>query len=328
MTAATLDAGAAPGLVPGALSPLDTLGAVIDLQQYANRPQSRFGFGWSIDTTCGQIGTGEMGIILARTGAGKSTCILNIIRNTPDVPTLVVNMEMTARKQVEWLTAMTYSLTTPARDIEDVLRSGPDDDRYGEVKAALDGMPDHYPNLHFVTPSRPTISDIGYVLDDIEDMTGQRPVRIFIDHLGLMHGCTDYSGYVNMTSGLHSFAMREDLAIVVLQQVGRNAGDGQKNNGHLPLTLESGKYGGEEDADWVYGIYRPDRNPKFKKSRYAFEDPEDYYEMLNEYQRVRGITIFQVLKNRPLNEVLEQGLELRFNPHDKTYTEIGVHNDE
>lgn len=312
--------------MPGLLSPVDTAAAIESLHSYTQRELSRFGTGWSIDTTCGEIGTGEMALLRARTSAGKSTCVLNMVANTPEVPTLVVSMEMTPRRQIEWLTAMTYDLSVAARDIEDVLRAGSDDDRFPEVQQALKRLPELYPNLHFVTTSRPTVSDLQFVVEDIESATGVRPIRLFVDHLGLLGGAEDgYSGYLRATSGLHHLAMREELAVVVLQQVGRSDGQGGRQTGHKPLALEDGKYGGEEDADWVYGLYRPDKDPKFKKSRYQFEDQEDYWQMRSEYEKVRGIAVFQVLKNRPLDTTLDEGVELQYDPHTKRYRETGVH---
>lgn len=314
----------APGS-PGALSPLDTKGAVDSLIDYANTDHVRFGTGWSVDDTCGEVGTGEMALMWARSGSGKSTWYLNVIRNTPDVPTLVVNMEMTPRRQMEWLTAMTFDITTAGRDLEAVLRAGPQDDRYPEARGALEQMPDRYNHLYFVSPSRPTISDLGFLLDDIEDASGVRPQRVFVDHMGLMGGAeTGYDGYVRTSSGLHSFAMKEDIAMYVLQQVGRSGGDQGRNDGHLPVTFSSGLYTGEQDADWVYGLYRPDRDPKFKRSKYQFDDPEDYYQMVDKYNAVRGHVIFQVIKNRPFSEVCEDGITLIYDPHTRRYREVGA----
>lgn len=158
-----------------------------------------------------------MALVWARSGSGKSTLVLNIIRNTPSIPTLVVNMEMTARRQIEWLTSMTFDITTPSRYIEEVLREGDEDNRYDELQWALSEMPIRYPNLQFVMPTRPSVSDLHSVVEDIEDATGVRPVRVFIDHLGLMRDCADYSGYVKTSGALHSWAMQEDLALYVLQ---------------------------------------------------------------------------------------------------------------
>jgi replicative DNA helicase len=263
-----------PGFVPGALSPLDTSGAVHDLLDFARKDHTRFGTGWSIDDICGSIGTGEMALMWARSSAGKSTWYLNLVNNTPHVPTLVVNMEMTPRRQMEWLVSMSSDLSVPGREVEEVLRWGNEDPRFPELMSALEQMPDRFPNLHFVSPSRPTVNDLAVILDDIEASTGTRPLRIIIDHLGLMSGAEDgYQGYARLTAGLHSWCLKEDLALIVLQQVGRGGGDAGRNDGHQAITFSSGLYTGEADADWVYGLYRPDRNPKFKKSRYEYADP-------------------------------------------------------
>lgn len=310
--------------IAGPLSPLDTSAVVRDLVDYSGRDEVRFGTGWSIDDICGCIGTGEMALMWARSGSGKSTWYLNWIRNTPEVPTLVVNMEMTARRQLEWLTAMTFDLETPGRDIEEVLRAGEEDPRFTEVMSALEQMSDRYPNLHFVTPSRPKAVDLEILLDDIADSTGTKPVRVVIDHLGLVGGTEDgYQGYVKTTADLHSLALAQDVALVVLQQTGRGGGDAGRNDGHLPITFSSGVYSGEQDADWVYGLYRPDRDPKFKRSEYQFENRLDYLNMREAYEKVRGLVVMQVIKNRPFGDVCEEGITFVYDSHSRRYTEIG-----
>ncbi len=303
----------------GALAPLDVGGAVQDLRAFSQVDHARFGTGWSIDDSCGMVGVGEMALLWARSSAGKSTLALNIIRNTPEVPTLMVNMEMTARRQVEWLTSMSYDIETPGRYIEDVLREGEEDRRYHELDQALKNMGERYKHLSFLMPSRPSVSDLKYVIDDIEDATGVRPKRVFIDHLGLMRDCTDYSGYSKTAGALHSWAMSDDLALFVLQQTGRG-GESGKNDGHLPVSMSSGLYAGEADADWILGLYRPDKNPKFKKSKYSM-DPDEYYQMLADYERVRGTTVLQVVKNRPFGDVLDDGIELQYQPHTRRLVE-------
>lgn len=304
------------------LAPLTTEAAVQDLLLYTARDHARFGTGWSIDDTCGAVGVGELALVWARSGVGKSTLFLNIIRNTPDVPTLVVNMEMSPRRQVEWLTSMTFDVSCPSRYIEEVIRTGDEDARYEELMSALVDMGIRYKNLHFITPSRPAVSDLAFVVDEIAADTGVRPERVFIDHLGLMKDATDYSGITRMSSQLHSWAMNEELALVVLQQTTRGTGDGGKNDGHVPVTMSSGTYGGEADADWVFGIYRPDRNPKFKKSRWDFDSPDQWIRAQSEYDRVRGIVVVQCIKNRVFGDTLEDGLELRYDAHTRRLEEL------
>ena len=308
----------------GALTPLNAYEAVKDLVGFSQAEHTRFGTGWSVDDTCGCMGLGEMALMWARSGSGKSTWTLNLVRNTPQVPTLVVNMEMTPRRQMEWLTSMTFDLPVPGRQLEDVLRAGPSHPEFAAVMALLEQMGERYPHLHFATPSRPTADDIRVLLDDIEDSTGVRPQRVFLDHLGLMAGAEEgYAGYARNTANLHSLAMSEQLALIVLQQVGRGGGpDGGRNDGHRPVTFSDGLYTGEQDADWVYGLYRPDRDPQFKKSEHQFDDITDYWEMRNKYLAVAGQVVFQVIKNRPYGDVLEDGINFTYDSYTRRYTEF------
>lgn len=312
----------APGSPGASLAPLTVHEALADLDRYVSSPHNRFGTGWSVDDTCGMLGTGELALMWARSGSGKSTWMLNLVRATPQVPTLVVNMEMTARKQSEWLLPMTFDIETPAREIEDVLRQ-PDDPRFPEIREAMVAMDDAYPHLWFATPSRPTTTDLIILCDDIEDQFGVRPRRLFLDHIGLMAGAEEgYSGYVRNSAGLKALALGEDMAIYALQQTGRTGGDqGQKNDGHLPITFTSGVYGGEADADMVWGLYRPGRNPKYKKSRHDFSEDYQYWEMLSEYERVQHLVVMQVLKNRITGDTLEQGISLTYDPHSRRMIE-------
>ena len=307
----------------GGLVPVSLQEAGTDLLQFVQRPDTRFGTGWSIDDSCGQVGTGEMALMWARSGAGKSTWMLNIIANTPQVPTVVVNMEMTPRRQEEWLTAMTYNLSVPSRDIETALRAGPEDDRYEEVERAVRTMFREYSQVHFLNPSHPSVEDLMVAVDDITDATGVRPRRVFIDHLMLLGGAQDYTGVCVTAGKLHSWAMREDLAVYVLQQTGRAGVEGDRNNGHIPVNLNSGLYGGEADADWIFGLYRPDKNPKFSRSRRTFSDEEKYWEMVAQRESVQGIVIMQIIKNRPFGDTKESGIELSYDPHTRKYRELG-----
>jgi replicative DNA helicase len=312
-------------LVGGNLVPVSLEEAAEDFLQFVEKPGTRFGTGWSIDDACGQVGTGEMALMWARSGAGKSTWMLNIIANTPQVPTVVVNMEMTPRRQQEWLTAMTYDISVPSKDIENVLRWGPDDPHHEEVVRAFRTMHREYAGVHFLNPTHPTVEDLAVAVDDIEDSTGLRPKRVFIDHLTLLADAQDYTGVCVTAGKLHSWAMREDLAVFVLQQTGRGGGqNAERNNGHIPIDMNSGLYGGEADADWVFGLYRPDKDPKFSKNRRSFKNPQQYWDMRDEYQKVKGIAVTQVVKNRPFGDTLESGIELQYDAHTRRFIELGL----
>lgn len=305
------------------LSSFSADAAVADLFGFAAADVPRFDTGFSLDDTCGRIGPSEFALMWARSGSGKSTWLLNVISNSPKVPTVVFNMEMSPRRQMEWLCAMSFDLEVPAREMDDVLRAGTADPRYGELVSALKAMQTRYPDLSLVSSqSAPSLVDLAMEVDAIEDKTGVRPVRVFIDHLTLLKDARNYENVTTMAAALHSWAMNEGLAVIAIQQTGRGSSDGaSRNDGHLPVTLSSGIYAGEHDADWIWGLFRPERDPYFKKQRWDFKKEDDYLEMLHRYQQVKGIAKLQLIKNRPYGEVREQGIDLEYSAHNRRLIE-------
>ena len=304
------------------LVPVNTTDAAEDLIEFTSEQGQRFSTGWSVDETCGRVGIGELALVWARSSAGKSTWMLNVLANTPAVPTVIFNMEMTARRQLEWMTSMAYDLEVSARDMDTALGDA-SHKQHGEALSAVRDFPRLFPHLYFVSPSRPSVADLKASVDAIEAKTGVRPQRVFIDHLTLMDGATSYENVMRMGSALHVWAMEADLAVYCLQQTGRGgAGDGQSNDGHIPVSLSSGVFAGEHDADWIFGLFRPDRNPEFRKQRYQFKTSEAYEAMLDRKATSQGVTMMQVVKNRPYSDLCLDGIELRYNMHNRRLIEV------
>lgn len=286
--------------------------ALDEYVDFCRRPDSGIGTGYSIDQTCGRMGPGELTLLWARSGAGKSTLMLNVLAATPDVPTVFFNMEMRSRALAEWLTTMSVNLGVSYTLLRELIQVGDEDPRYAEVMAKLDkAKVDNAPAVWFVEPRGPTVDDLARTVDQITVDTGIRPVRVLVDHLSLMHGARDYEGVSRMGAELHQWCQDDDLALIVAQQTGRSGNEaGEKNNGHLPITLNSGLYAGEADADWIWGAWRPEKNPRFRKQQADFKNADDYHQSRAEYTRLRGLTRFAVIKNRPYGTVIEDGIDL------------------
>lgn len=307
---------------PKHLESVDADAAAEDLLGFAASDVPRFPMGYSIDENCGMVGPGELALLWARSGSGKSTWMLNVIASSQEVPTVIFNMEMSPRRQIEWLMAMTFDLKTRARLIEEELRVADGGTAYLELVSSLRAMKNHYPNLSFVSPNQPTVAEFAMAVDEIEDKSGVRPQRVFIDHLTLMAQARDYEGVVRTAGLLHSWAIADDLAVTAIQQTGRGGGEnGGRNDGHLPVTLSSGVYGGESDADWIYGMYRPERDPKFHKLNGYDLDAKKRQALLFEREAVKGTTRFQLIKNRPYGEIRDEGIILRYNAHNRRLEE-------
>jgi hypothetical protein len=95
------------------------------LRKYVGDNTERYPTGYSVDDTCGRQGAGELALLLARASIGKSNYVLNVIANSPWVPTLFVSLEMPAYTLCQWLVCIANELDTPQDRVEDVLRGGP-----------------------------------------------------------------------------------------------------------------------------------------------------------------------------------------------------------
>lgn len=258
--------------------------------------------GYSVDERYGMPRPGHLALVVARSSVGKSTFYLNVIARSNAVPTVVFNLEMDAGQQWHWLACISQNMPCSVHDLPAVIRD-PGDLRHEDVMNALDVTPDYFPYLHFVKMTKPpSVNDLVLEVDAIQEETGVEVQRVIIDHVSLLQGARDYTGMSLTTAALHGWAQGSRLLVTALQQGGR-AGDATgRNNGHLPVTLGSGLYAGESDADIIYGLYRPEKDPKFAK-------PENNGSP--EHEKVRGVTRFSVVKNRfgPTDEV---GIPLHF----------------
>lgn len=289
--------------------------AIDELLRKASEGGERYPIGYSYDETHGRIGAGELGLILARTGVGKSTFVTNMLSRTAEVPTVFFSLEMGRAQVAAWLVCCTFNLSVPAKEIEAVLNPANDDPRYDEALAACLAFKRTFPHLHVVDPPVRTVKAFIETVDAIWDDTGVRPLRVVIDHLTLMHATQDYAGVDATTKEMHRWARNDALAVLCLQQSPRNSGDGKtRNDGHLPPALASGIFGGEDSADWVWGLYQEGLDPKYRTQ---------LAQMGSEYAQVANTTRFNLIKNRATGELNPLGLRLHYDHHSHRLTESG-----
>lgn len=258
----------------------------------------------------------------ARSGSGKSTWTLNVVRNTPSIPTVIFNMEMRPEQQVEWLTSMTFDLPVSSKEMEHVIRVGPDHPEFEVVATRVTDLANEYPNLAFYQPVRPTVTELEEMVRAAADEFGQEVQRVFVDHLELLDGAEDYQGLKGVAQDLHAWAMHSHVALYVLQQTTRAGGEFGKNDGHIPITLSSGAYSGEADADFIFGLYRPDRNPEFRKTAADFKQQQAYQAMLDRKRRAENKAVLQLVKNRPYGDLCQDGIELQYTSYNRRFREV------
>jgi hypothetical protein len=269
----------------------------------------RFPTGYdAFDLEYGAIGRGELGILSARASVGKSTFILNCLARTPQVSTVVFSLEMEPELQSLYLACMSHELMCPFKSAGDTF-AGEDNAWRKELVAAMESISELYPRLSFCWPGVLSIAEMRDYCRLALNHWGEVPKRVYVDHLGLMPGGEAREDYVHNLRALKEWAVHDSIAVIVVQQQNRSGqGDSGANHGHLPPGLASGMLGGEEVADFGWGLYQPGMNPALKDVEAA---------------SMHNVTRLNVWKNRVFSQKSREGVDLRFDHHSHRLTPPG-----
>lgn len=275
------------------------------------------GTGYSLDGQYGGIGPGQLGLLLARTKVGKTTMLSNIVANTPQTPTVLFSLEMPLIDLDEWLVGISNRghLNTPVGNMRHVMQdeSHPE---YEELNEAFDRKAETFPNLTMVPAINvPSVLEIQMTVDDIEAATGVRPVRVIIDHLSLVQGGRSYESMTELTALLHTWAVRENLLVMATQQTTKGGGIEGRNNGHIRPGLGDGLYAGEADADWIWGIWQPIKDPDCWKKQDDFKSMKAFETAMLKKERYKNKTLFTVVTCRRDSTLNDEEVELTFDHH-------------
>jgi KaiC/GvpD/RAD55 family RecA-like ATPase len=248
---------------------------VQDYKVWATSKIARIPFGspWLESVTHGGVAPGEVALLQARSSVGKTTIALNMVRANSGTPTVFFSLEMGARMLMARLAAMTSGL--PIAEIEQQVRKTGNHPALQATIAA-------YPNLLIVDKPNLSLKEMTKCVEAATEYLQTKVQFVAIDYMELIGGNPGLNAVeqVDKTSRkVKDFARYHDVALLLLHQVGR----GDNNVGSDPLTLGSGRYGGETAADYVVGAYRP-----CLKAGISAPD----------YQRLKNQIFFQLLKSR------------------------------
>lgn len=234
------------------------------------RPRIPWGLPFFDGPTGGGIARSETAMLIAYSSVGKTSIALNVIRNNPTVPVLFFSLEMSWRQVVSRLTAMEYGIST--QQIEaDIKQHGYN--RFHEH------MTDRY--KLFVCDDTPAIS-LKAAKESYKracELLPEPPRLVVWDYLERIGGMGLMGGSERITQGTIKMAdwHRDlDCSGIVLHQVGK----GSNTGGHLPLSLDDGKYGGHESMDYVVGAYAPRLDPELTESEVVAVEPDLYLQLL------------------------------------------------
>ena len=208
-------------------------------QQKDNRPGIKTGFTQLDATILPGIKPGQVMVVLAKTGTGKTLFLCNLCYNMRSQKVLFITLEMTKEEIYERL--MKIYLFHHPRATEE------------QIEFALD-------NIVICDENRLSEKDVMDLLDEYETEMGAPPDVVFIDYLGYfargVKGNGQYEKTTNAVMALKAIAKRKKnpLAVISPAQVNRLAKEGK------PIDLDDARDSGaiEETADFLLSIWRPD----------------------------------------------------------------------
>lgn len=238
-----------------------------DLVRWATSDIARVptGFQWIDDPTGGGPAPGEMVLFIARTGVGKTWWALNVLAANPDTPAIFFSLEMHSRYLLKRLAGV-YT-NTPTKHIEGALR----EQGYSQ---ALEKTVEDFPHLQFADIPGIGIPDMIAACETYKEERGVAPKLIVVDYMELVQvfGMSDTENVKKLATSLKDFAREVDAVVIVLHQVSRGdrvkrkGGDASySNEGHRPLTASDAMYGGEQAADFMFGMFKPSKDPEMPR---------------------------------------------------------------
>lgn len=253
--------------------------ALVDVRQgfksyesWAQDPTPRIGLGLPFfdEPTRGGMAKGEVCMFLAYSSVGKTSLGLNVINANPHMPTVFFSIEMSWRLVTARLAAQHTG--TPTWELEAELKAG----RY---PPQLIDTANRFPLLLGNDTSDISVKEMKSQIMDGGQKLGT-PIRlVVIDYLELISG----AGLLGkgeqvdkIAQKLQALAKDCDCSVVVLHQVGKGDGSG----GHLPLALDSGKYGGHHVCSYVVGAYAPRLNRELTEWQRQACEEEIYLQLL------------------------------------------------
>lgn len=176
-------------------------------------------------------------------------------------------------------------------------------------------------NLSMTAGFRPTIADLTAWLE-MSGVDYPRPRVVVLDYTALLarEQFVGKDRIPRLMENLQVWTDEQQLVTIALHQVGRQneLETAKRYHGDTPMSAESLRDGGEEQADIVLGTYRPALNQlgnlERKHAELILGDSFSEEKWLDAHERVRRYaksTFLQLLKNRPSTKGLHnEGVEL------------------
>jgi replicative DNA helicase len=235
-------------------------------------------------------------MFLARSGVGKTWWAINVAANNRHVPTIFFSLEMQDRFLLQRLAAV--HVQTRTVDIEEEIRET-------GASRAIEQTVEEFPLLEIVDRPEMSLKDMSRAIKEYEQQRVSRPELVIVDYLELVKSgmaMSSLEAVDNVSRAVKNWARTEDVAFIVLHQTNMNqaarvrdrwSNENEMDNGHLPLTRQAARFGGDVAADYTIGAYMPALAPTMEDSVREMRRNEFW---------------MQLLKNRGGSQLYEGGV--------------------
>ena len=200
---------------------------------------------------------GHVTMLLGRTGVGKTSVAIQVSVNVARAGLGVAFASLEMGREEVALRALSALRAEGLDQVEGELRDAPAADLF-DLSRVL-------PLFSVDDSNKPDWDDLSLWVQRQSEVFSQPVSLVVVDHLKLMRRYGYPRGEAERVQQLaedaKAFAKESRIALVMLHQTGRanEAAEGkEKDHGHLPLSMESAMYGGEQDSDYILGVYRPE----------------------------------------------------------------------
>ena len=208
---------------------------------WASTPEDRVYTGIaSLDSAMRGTAPGELTLIQGFTHSGKTLVATEMLINNQDTGICLFTPDETRPLVLTKLASAKHGV-----DIRALERRIQDDDI--SARNLLIDTAREFSNLAVFDDSV-TVVDMSRMLAEVRHATDREVKAVVFDYASLLEGGDDIKGKI---TALKSWGKREHVAMFVIHQSSRTSGSGGKRQ-----TIDSGEYGGEQQATHVIGVRR------------------------------------------------------------------------
>jgi len=227
----------------------------------------------NLDNILNGLQKGNLIVLAARPGVGKSALGLNIAYNAAQKtnrPVAIFSLEMSNNEIMRRL--FSNRGTVQSDHISKGILSRDDRLRLKEAETEISKVP-----LYIDDTAGISIEDLVSKAKKLKNDLGDLAL-IVVDYIGLVNVPLKTENTVlqisRVTSALKQLAKNLDIPVLALAQVNRHVEDREDAKPELSNLKDSGSI--EQDADQVMFIYNPTQaSPKFKKNKSKYPDRND-----------------------------------------------------